>query len=672
MAMFDFKLTEKRSTLLHHLQLTSSFDIVSYFPARYDDFSVTKIERSSHQQRVVIKGEVHNKGSLIRINTRFQRFQFEVKTLDSMYRVVVFNRPYLLSNLVINSPVLIAGKLDYYKKEIIATDVITKQVDSFFIRPRYRLPQDYTQYDFQQLVKKAYSTCVQKNQLREIIPVKYRTRYRLWPRNQAYFAMHFPQNSEQVHQALRYLKYEELLIFSLMMQKMKAFNQTLQKRKEKVIDESYLDRLIAQLPFSLSQSQIQALSDIKEDMQSNRLMYRLLQGDVGSGKTIVALLALAMNFRAGFQGALMAPTEILANQHYQTLTRFFAFDPTLRIRLLTAAISIKEKEKIYREIEEGTIHIVIGTHALIQEKLAFTNLGLAIIDEQHRFGVAQRKLLREKGEQVELMMMSATPIPRTLAISLFGDMDVSTLQSLPTAQRQVETLILADQDFDQLAEAIAQQTQQQHAVFVVCPLIEEGQSRRSVTEVYQGLQEKLGKAAKISMLHGKMKALEKEKIMESFRSGKIDVLVATTVIEVGVDIQHANMIVIFNAESFGLAQLHQLRGRIGRRGQSGYCYLVVDNEGEETKQRLTYFANHHDGFDIARYDLASRGQGDIAGVRQSGVYDFQVASIFEDLKILEIAREDAKEIIQNPTNHENQQIIDFVDTMMAKTIAIID
>lgn len=669
---FDFKLTEKRKELIQMLKLDSAFALVGYFPSRYDDFSPTPLDQSKHQQRVVLKGTLVAKSGLLRLGARMQRFSLEVMWQQDVYRVVVFNRPYLLTNLVVNEPVLVTGKLDYYKKEIMATDILVKDIENLLIRPRYRLPEGFHHYQMQRLVTMAYQFCIQHQQLDEIIPTIYRDKYRLWPRKKAYYSMHFPTTQEDVRQALRYLKYEELLLYSLMMKKMKSLHHALDQPKNKQIKADFMQRVYQHLPFSLTESQTNAIAEIQRDIVSQQVMYRLLQGDVGSGKTLVAMMALALNYSAGYQGAFMAPTEILAQQHFATLRQFFAFDPQIKIALLTSSLTTKEKKEVTNKMEAGQIHLLVGTHALIQESVKFANLGLAIIDEQHRFGVAQRKLLREKGEQVELLMMSATPIPRTLAISLFGDMDVSTLLGFPSSRRQVITKIVKEDKIEALYATIVAHAKQKEAVFVVCPLIEEGQQRKSVTEIYAALQKRLLNKDSIRILHGKMSHQEKEKTMEDFKNGVIQILVATTVIEVGIDIKHANLIAIFDANSFGLAQLHQLRGRVGRGGQQAFCYLVLENESEEALRRLSYLVDHEDGFDIARFDLANRGQGDIAGVRQSGVYDFQVASIYDDLKILEIAREDAQFILDHYTNSESKKIIDYVETIMAKSIAIID
>ena len=527
---FEFRMTEKRKMILSTLKLNNAFAVVNYFPSRYDDFSPTILSLDMHQKRVVIKGIVKNKSTLVRISARWQKFHVEVDYQGQIYKAIVFNRPYLISQIQSNQPILISGKLDYYKKEVMVVELITKEVESLLLRPRYSLFEGVTTYEFQRLVYLAYQTCHEKGLFEEIIPQTFRERYRLMARGEAYKKIHFPENKEVLHQALRYLKYEELLIYSLTMQKMKALHQESHPQHKKTIVTAYLEQCYQHLPFTLTTSQRQAVGEIQQDLASEKTMYRLLQGDVGSGKTAVAMLALAMNYRAGYQGAFMAPTEILARQHYQTLKKYFSFDPNIQVVLLTSSILGKERHSLLQHIGDGSANIIVGTHALIQESVIFHRLGLAIIDEQHRFGVAQRKLLREKGEQVEILMMSATPIPRTLAISLFGDMDVSTLTGFPSQNRRVVTHVLPESESAVVDKQILQNVQQGHATFVVCPLIEEGSSRKSVNEVYTELKQQLKGKAKVGLLHGKMANHEKEAVMNGFANHRIQVLVSTSII----------------------------------------------------------------------------------------------------------------------------------------------
>lgn len=669
---FEIKLTEKRRFVLETLKLENEFELLNYFPFRYDDFSINDITALDHDKQVVVKGEVINKSGLLRINARLQKFTFQVADNNGVYKGIVFNRAFMYKNIVIGEKVLVRGKYNHFKKEIAVIDLFTKDIDSFLIRPKYNLKEKVHNYEVKNLVMLAYRYLVKMNMLDEIIPLNFSKRYRLISRKSAYYYIHFPNNKNELVQALRYLKYEEFLIFSLMMQKLKLNKKEIIDSKNKKTKLDYIQKFINNLPFMLTISQEKAFKEISSDMENNYLMYRLLQGDVGSGKTVVASLALALNFSSGYQGAFMAPTEILATQHYEVLKTFFGFDKSINIALLTGSMSEKEKRQIHEELENHKIDIIVGTHALFQKNVVFKKLGLVVIDEQHRFGVIQRKMLREKGSEVEMLMMSATPIPRTLAMSLFGDMDVSTLDTFPSAKRKVETIVIKEDQIQELYNKIIEASFHKVATFIVCPLIEEDDNRKSVNEVYEDLKKRLKDKSSIAMLHGKMASQEKNEIIENFKNGEIQILVSTTVIEVGIDIKHADNIVIFDANNFGLAQLHQLRGRVGRRGQQAYCYLVLENENEEALKRLTFLVENDDGFEVARFDLENRGQGDLAGIRQSGVYDFQIASIFQDLNILEVAREDAKIILENKDDEENKKIIDYLDTVMAKNIAITD
>ena len=448
-------------------------------------------------------------------------------------------------------------------------------------------------------------------------------------------------------------------MFSLKNQIIRQQNKSLAKIKKEPIDLSLCKPWLDTLPYSLTEDQKIAAEEIIEDMNQNGLMYRLLQGDVGTGKTLVCFTALYANYIRGDQGALMAPTDSLARQHYENAKKIFA-DTKLRIALLIGATPASEKKQIYADLEDGTIDLVIGTHALFTKSVIYSSLGLAIIDEQHRFGVNQRILLANKGTHTDLLMMSATPIPRTLALSLYGDLDISTLTSFPNKKREVKTEIVESDD-KKIFSLVDKSLKENRQVYVVAPLIDYREDGRySVDKLYARYA--LRYKEKVGLLHGNMKSKEKEEVLEKFYSGEVPILVSTPVIEVGIDVKPANLMIIYDASNFGLASLHQLRGRIGRDGTLSHCLLTFDDESdEEGRQRLEVLTKSEDGFVIAEEDMKLRGPGELAGFKQSGIPNFSFLNVVDDYKIFVVARDDAKEIMKNKNNPEYQKIISYAE-----------
>jgi len=653
--MFPFKLTPKRVEYLKELELTSPSEVISYFPRTYNLYHQSVLDKENDQKRVVVKGMVHKKERVVRFGRNHTLFKFTLVYDYETYTVVCFNRDYLTKTISTGDEVIVVGKFDYYKREINMTELITNGIDNLKIRPLYSLPEGITNYEFQLLLK----LCFNVTPIEEIVPESLRSKYRLVSRKKAYNDVHFPNDEEELRQALRYLKYEELLVYSLQLQLLKKEQKNAERSIAKKVDHKLLESVISKSSFILTADQEKAVSDIVKDLESNSLMYRMLQGDVGSGKTLVATMGLVANYSAGYQGVLMAPTDILARQHCAFLTSFLK-DTPIKVGLLVSALSAKEKREVLEKIANHEYDIIVGTHALIQSGVEYAKLGLAVIDEQHRFGVKQRQLLKEKDENVELLMMSATPIPRSLAITLYGDMDISTIHSFPNQKRQVETRVIEGSTIKSLLKEITERVGNNERVFIVCPLIDEDENRRNVSEVYEGLKKHFQGKANVAFLHGRMGELEKEQTMIDFRDGKTSILVSTTVIEVGIDIRQATMMIIYDAESFGLATIHQLRGRIGRGGQEARCYLLCSNGSPIALKRLNYLVDHDDGFDIARFDLANRGPGDIVGTRQSGIPDLNIADIYSDLKILEVARDDAQRLIEQQDLEENKQIFAYI------------
>ena len=654
--MTDIKLlktTSRRLEILASMNITTLEDLIYQYPYRYEvieeKYPTDEDEHLIIEATVISPVKIFFKGKMSRMS-----FEVEDKYLQH-FQVSIFNRHFLRQHLKLGTTITIIGKCVNHR--ITASDIKIKPLqDISGIYPVYSLKEGITQKSFRQYVKKALSLL--NHEFDDFIPEKYRIQHHLIRKESALYCIHFPENKKDVQEALKYLKYEEFLKFQLTMQLMKQ-QRTQEMGIAKDFDVTQLQSLILSLPFALTKDQQTAIKEIVEDLKSPQMMYRFLQGDVGSGKTVVSSVALYANYLAGYQGALMAPTEILATQHYQTLSRFFE-NTDVRIELLTGSLSLKEKERVYQAIQSGKADIVVGTHALFQKKVVYHNLGFVITDEQHRFGVMQRKALKNKGQQVDFLIMSATPIPRTLAISMYGDMDVSTIKTMPQGRLPVKTQYIHSSSMKPILKHLKSYLAQGGQCYVICPLVEDSENleAKSASQIAEAMQKYFQTQYNVGLLHGQMKEDEKEKVMNGFLNNTIQILVSTTVVEVGVDVKNANMMVIYNAERFGMSQLHQLRGRIGRGQEQAYCYLMSSSSSKEAIERLKYLEKSHDGFEISLYDLKLRGPGEVLGQRQSGLPTFLVADIMKDFPILSIARKDADEIIHDYIqNHEYQGIV---------------
>lgn len=654
--MTDIKLlktTSRRLEILASMNITTLEDLIYQYPYRYEvieeKYPTDEEEHLIIEATVISPVKIFFKGKMSRMS-----FEVEDKYLQH-FQVSIFNRHFLRQHLKLGTTITIIGKCVNHR--ITASDIKIKPLqDISGIYPVYSLKEGITQKSFRQYVKKALSLL--NHEFDDFIPEKYRIQHHLIRKESALYCIHFPENKKDVQEALKYLKYEEFLKFQLTMQLMKQ-QRTQEMGIAKDFDVTQLQSLILSLPFALTKDQQTAIKEIVEDLKSPQMMYRFLQGDVGSGKTVVSSVALYANYLAGYQGALMAPTEILATQHYQTLSRFFE-NTDVHIELLTGSLSLKEKERVYQAIQSGEADIVVGTHALFQKKVVYHNLGFVITDEQHRFGVMQRKALKNKGQQVDFLIMSATPIPRTLAISMYGDMDVSTIKTMPQGRLPVKTQYIHSSSMKPILKHLKSYLAQGGQCYVICPLVEDSENleAKSASQIAKAMQKYFQTQYNVGLLHGQMKEDEKEKVMNGFLNNTIQILVSTTVVEVGVDVKNANMMVIYNAERFGMSQLHQLRGRIGRGQEQAYCYLMSSSSSKEAIERLKYLEKSHDGFEISLYDLKLRGPGEVLGQRQSGLPTFLVADIMKDFPILSIARKDADEIIHDYIqNHEYQGIV---------------
>ena len=624
-------------------------DLLLYFPFRYEDFKTKNVLDLEDGEKAVVSGIVATPANVQYYGYKRNRLRFTIKQGELVLAVSFFNQPYLADKIELGQTVAVFGKWDKAKGALTGMKLLAQVEDD--LQPVYRLSQGVSQSALVKVIKTAFEVGLDQL-LEENLPQILMDKYHLLSRRQAVRAMHFPKDLEEYKQALRRVKFEELLFFQLQLQVLKEENRSVGQGIVLDWDEKKLKALQAKLPFTLTEAQERSLNEILADMRSPHHMNRLLQGDVGSGKTVVAGLAMYAAVTAGKQAALMVPTEILAEQHLQSLTSLF---PSLRILLLTGSLKASERRDRLELIQTGQVDLIVGTHALIQEGVHFHDLGLVIIDEQHRFGVAQRRILREKGQNPDVLMMTATPIPRTLAITAFGDMDVSIIDQMPAGRKEIITRWVKHQQLNLVLDWLVKEIQKGSQAYVISPLIEESEALdlKNAIALEEELIAYFGDRARIALLHGKMKGEEKEAIMQAFKQGEIDLLVSTTVIEVGVNVPNATVMIIMDADRFGLSQLHQLRGRVGRGDKQSYAVLVANPKTESGKRRMKIMTETTNGFVLAEEDLKLRGSGEIFGTRQSGIPEFQVANLIEDYPILEEARKVAVQVVTTPNWREH-------------------
>ena len=643
---------EKTSKILNKLGIFTDDDLINYYPYRYNvyNFSNELIDNST----LIINVIIESNPIVSYIKKNFNRLSFRARYNEKIFNVVIFNRAYLKTNLTIGKNITIIGKYDF-KKNIFTSSDIKLNVTNGQIEPVYHLTKGITNNLVSKLIKDNFNNIYMKDSL----PSNIISKYNLLSKKDALYNIHFPNDLKMVHYAKNRLIYEELFDFSFKMNYFK--NQNIRKDKEpKNIDINKINEFKKLLPFSLTTDQDNAYNEIVQDMSSNKKMNRLLLGDVGSGKTVVAVGAIYANFIAGFESTLMAPTEVLATQHYFSIKKILdKFN--VAVELITGSMSKKEKEAIYKRVQNKEIDLLIGTHSLLNENIIFNNLGLVITDEQHRFGVHQRFTLEDKSKCPDILYLSATPIPRTYAMTIYGDLDISYIKTKPTGRKDIITKVKKNSDIKGVLGLMLEQIKLGHQIYVVSPLVEEDESL-NLTSINL-LKEKLSLAFKdlfrIEIIHGKMKTSEKESIMNDFKNNQIKILIATTVIEVGIDVSNATMMVIFNAERFGLATLHQLRGRVGRSDLQSYCYLISDSDND----RLKVMEESNDGFYISQKDFEMRGHGDLFGVKQHGDMSFKLANLKNDYNILLFANEDAKKFIDSKEYLNNEYYKDLAQNL---------
>ena len=618
-------------------------DLLLYFPFRYEDFQSKQVLDLEDGEKAVISGIVATPANVQYYGFKRNRLRFSIKQGEVILAVNFFNQPYLADKIEVGANIAVFGKWDKAKASLTGMKLLAQVEDD--LQPVYRVAQGISQTSLIKLIKTAFDQGLDLL-IEENLPQVLLERYHLLSRTEAVRAMHFPKDLAEYKQALRRVKFEELFYFQMQLQVLKMETKDVSNGLALAWQEEQLQEKKSQLPFPLTGAQERALAEILSDLKSPAHMNRLLQGDVGSGKTVVAGLAMYAVHTAGYQSALMVPTEILAEQHFESLSQLF---PDLKLALLTGSMKTAERKETLLAIELGQVDMVIGTHALIQDGVQYHRLGLVIVDEQHRFGVAQRRILREEGDNPDVLMMTATPIPRTLAITAFGDMDVSIIDQMPAGRKPIITRWVKHEQLEIVLDWIKKELVKGAQVYFISPLIEESEALdlKNAIDLEEELQAYFGGDARVSLLHGKMKSDEKEAIMQAFKNKEVDILVSTTVIEVGVNVPNATIMVIMDADRFGLSQLHQLRGRVGRGDKQSYAVLIANPKTESGKKRMKIMTETTDGFVLAEEDLKMRGSGEIFGTRQSGIPEFQVADIVEDYPILEEARKVASQIVQN-------------------------
>ncbi len=629
--------------LLGKLNIKTIDDLVTYYPFRYEKFERANLEKVEQDEHLVIDGRIESTPILMRFKAGLNKMNFRLVTPSGVVGVSIFNRAFLKNKLTVGSYVTVIGKFDKRKNVITASDIKMERLgDTPKLEPVYHLTNGLTNKNISNYINQAMTDY--GKEITDYIPNEYIEKYKFLNKKTALNIVHNPPSTEKKDEVIKRLKYEELFSFMFKINYLKRENKLSNKGLKRDIDKDKIDKFIKGLPFKLTNDQQKVTDEIIKDLESPSRMNRLLQGDVGSGKTIVSFIAMYANYLSGYQSALMAPTEILAVQHYENLKEIFK-DTPVNIELLTGSITKQLKTEIYKELESGVINIVVGTHALIQEEVKYNNLGLVITDEQHRFGVNQRENLQNKGYKPDILYMSATPIPRTYALAIYGDMDMSILKEKPKGRQEIKTYVKSEKEIKDVLGMMLEELKKGHQIYVIAPLIEESE-KSDLTDVNK-LKDQMKLAFKdyfkIDIIHGKMAAPAKDLIMKEFLQGKIHILISTTVVEVGVDVRNATMMVIFDANRFGLSTLHQLRGRVGRGTDESKCVLISNTDTE----RLKVMEKTNDGFEISEEDFKLRGHGDIFGTKQSGDMEFRIANLKDDYKILLQAKKDSEEYLNN-------------------------
>jgi ATP-dependent DNA helicase RecG len=660
--MKEIRLTPKQKEAFEALGIENTKALLTYYPYRYETLSYLPFDQWQPDSKIVIAGRIVGKPRFSFYKGRNSVLYLNVEDQYNLYRVTIFNRPWLRS-LTDGQTVSVIGKYEGNLK-ILAFQITNQPLQELLgIHPVYSLKDKINEKTFTKLIDRA----LQENQgeISDFLPATYLQKYGYFHKAEALRIIHQPESETQLTRALDTIKYEEFVRFNLLMLSRKKNNENIDANYRKVFDLNEVKRFIDSLPFKLTEDQLAAVRDITRDLASEKQMSRLVQGDVGTGKTVVGFIAMYETHLAGRQSALMAPTEILARQHYENLKKTFS-SLGIGIGVLYSSQPSSQRQQVLQGLSDGSISMVVGTHSLFQDEVNYRNLGLIISDEQQRFGVRQRAALLAKGSYCDILMMSATPIPRTLATTLYGDIDVSSISQSPNASKTIITRLVPGNSFMPVLDEIEGLLQQDNQMYVVCPRIDNSDSSRNASDIYNNLRRYYQGRYEVDLLHGQMSPEEKQEVESRFKQGKIRILVCTTVVEVGVDVHDANIMVIYNANRFGLSQLHQLRGRIGRGSRKGYCYLLSDSDDPQVLDKLNVIVNNTDGFRISYYDMKMRGPGDVMGYRQSGLPQFELANVINDSDILMNARRDAEEILSQ--GEVDQEIREYIENNLDNDI----
>lgn len=659
MELKALRISEKKAEVLRSMRIHQAEDLLTCYPFRYENLESKPRDSWEKDDKIIFEAVIVTRARVIRFKGKQSVTRFKAVMEEEEFDISIFNRPWV-SAFTIGKTITIIGKYDGGNRVTALQYNFKPMAEQLGIHPVYNIRDGITQKELMRYIDKAYTAL--EDTIVNFIPQEYLEKYRLISRREALYYIHHPHSMEYVKQSLRHLKYEEFLKFQLSMQAMKARETSLVKGAAKQFSIEDVMELKHSLSFSLTGDQEKVIEEILRDLASDKVMYRMVQGDVGCGKTMVAAFGLYACVLSHKQAVFMAPTEILAKQHMQNLKKLFA-DFDIQVDILYSGLKPAVKREVLERLKKNEIDILVGTHALFQDDVVYHDLGMVVADEQHRFGVEQRKRMLEKGEKVDFLLMSATPIPRTLAISLYGDMDVSTIQELPKGRSPITTKLVKSRSMGPILEEVLEKIDEGDQCYVVCPAIEKNEDydMRNVMDIYEGMCASLGKRYRIALLHGKMSAQDKDEVMERFLRKEADILVSTTVIEVGVDVRDANIMVIYDAHRFGLSQIHQLRGRVGRGNRPGWCYLLSNTSDPDSLQRLKICEQTTDGFAIARADLQLRGPGDILGTRQSGVPGFILGDVIQDANILEVARDDASELLKHLDESGYEEIKMYIE-----------
>jgi len=661
----------KRATQLVRLGIDTVYDLLYYLPRRYEDRrEISPIKDVKPDGIYTVRGKVRTHG-VWKSKKGMLIYEMTVNDRTGSIHGVWYNQPYLKRYFRAGQDIILYGKAERYKHLQMAHpdyEILKKEEAGLEtahmgrIVPVYPLTEDVTQKYLRALIFSSLEANI--NSVREILPTHLRAKNLLADVRFAIRNIHFPHSFENLKMAYRRLVFEEFFILETALALVKKRSKKDSFGIKHEVREGLLESFQNMFPFKFTGEQLEAMKVIEGDMRSPRSMNRLLEGEVGSGKTAVAMYALLLTIKNGFQGAVMVPTETLAQQHYLTMSEFF-MPLGINVRLLIGSASRQTKEEVRRELKDKAADIIIGTHALIQENVSFDKVGLVVVDEQHKFGVSQRAVFRQKGVKSDVLIMTATPIPRTLALTVYGDLDVTTMRGLPGGRLPISTYWVEEEREDRVYKFVREEISNGRQAYIVCPRIEktEKSGLAAAEEIYEHLQNDIFPDLRLALLHGRMKGSEKNKLMRSFKDNKINILVSTLVIEVGIDMPNATVMVIQNADRFGLSQLHQLRGRIGRGEYKSYCILLSDPKSETARRRLEAFEQLQDGFELAEEDLSIRGPGEVFGTRQHGLPEIRFGDIVADKGILELARHEAFELIEKDsglTGERNHPLRDVI------------